>query len=110
MTRIEAQSIDDMQAQTQAEQVQPAVTPVAVGPLVDDPISETISFEEFAKIDLRVVEIMDAQAVEGADKLLQLTLDLGGETRKVFAGHCINSEACRFVQTPPDASPPHDRT
>jgi methionyl-tRNA synthetase len=86
MTRIEAQSIDDMQAQTQAEQVQPAATPVAVGPLVDDPLSETISFEEFAKIDLRVVEIMDAQAVEGADKLLQLTLDLGGETRKVFAG------------------------
>ena len=86
MTRIEAQSIDDMQAQTQAEQVQPAATPAAVGPLVDDPLSETISFEEFAKIDLRVVEIMDAQAVEGADKLLQLTLDLGGETRKVFAG------------------------
>ena len=86
MTRIEAQSIDDMQAQTQAEQVQPAATPVAVGPLVDDPLSETIGFEEFAKIDLRVVEIIDAQAVEGADKLLQLTLDLGGETRKVFAG------------------------
>ena len=86
MTRIETQSIEDMQVQTQAEQAQPAATPVATGPLADDPLSETISFEDFAKIDLRVVEIVDAQAVEGADKLLQLTLDLGGETRQVFAG------------------------
>ncbi len=86
MTRVEAQSIDDMQAQTQAEQVQPVATPDVVGPLADDPLCETIGFEEFAKIDLRVVEIVDAQAVEGADKLLQLTLDLGGETRQVFAG------------------------
>lgn len=86
MTRIEAQSIENMQAQTQAEQAQPPVTPVASGPLADEPIAETISFEDFAKLDLRVVEIIKAQAVEGADKLLQLTLDLGGETRQVFAG------------------------
>jgi methionyl-tRNA synthetase len=45
-----------------------------------------ITFEDFAKIDLRVVKIIDAQLVEGADKLLKLTLDLGGETRQVFAG------------------------
>ena len=37
-------------------------------------------------MDLRIAEIVDAQHVEGADKLLQLTLDLGGETRNVFAG------------------------
>lgn len=50
------------------------------------PISEMISFEEFAKIDLRIAKIIKAEHVEKADKLLQLTLDLGGETRNVFAG------------------------
>lgn len=55
-------------------------------PLVKDPIAETISFDDFAKIDLRVVRIAKAEHVEGADKLLRLELDLGGETRQVFAG------------------------
>ena len=50
------------------------------------PIAPTIGIEEFAKIDLRVARIVDAQAVEGADKLLRLTLDLGSEQRTVFAG------------------------
>ena len=86
MTRIEAESIEKMQLQTQTEQAQPPAIPVVSGPLVDEPIAETISFEDFARLDLRVVEIVAAQAVEGADKLLQLTLDLGGETRQVFAG------------------------
>ena len=51
-----------------------------------DPISETISFDDFAKIDLRIARIIKAEHVKKADKLLQLTLDLGGETRNVFAG------------------------
>ncbi len=51
-----------------------------------DPISEEISFDDFVKLDLRIARIVKAQHVEGADKLLQLTLDLGGETRNVFAG------------------------
>lgn len=51
-----------------------------------DPISDTISFDDFAKIDLRIAKIIKAEHVEKADKLLQLTLDLGGETRNVFAG------------------------
>ena len=52
-----------------------------------DAIADTIEFPDFAKIDLRVAEIIDAQAVEGADKLLQLTLSLGelGQ-RQVFSG------------------------
>ena len=45
-----------------------------------------ITIEEFAKVDLRVARIADAQHVEGAEKLLRLQLDLGGETRHVFAG------------------------
>jgi methionyl-tRNA synthetase len=46
----------------------------------------TISIDDFAKLDLRVAKIVAADAVEGADKLLRLTVDLGGETRTLFAG------------------------
>ncbi len=56
------------------------------GTLATDPIGETISYDDFAKIDLRIARIVKAERVEGADKLLALTLDLGGETRNVFAG------------------------
>jgi methionyl-tRNA synthetase len=45
-----------------------------------------VSIDEFRRIDLRVARIMRAEAVAGADKLLKLTLDLGTETRSVFAG------------------------
>jgi methionyl-tRNA synthetase len=45
-----------------------------------------LSIEEFRKVDLRVARIIDAAVVAGADKLLKLTLDLGSETRTVFAG------------------------
>ncbi|WP_339721815.1 methionine--tRNA ligase [uncultured Paraglaciecola sp.] len=55
-------------------------------PLAKDPIAETISFEDFAKIDLRIARIAKAEHVEKADKLLRLELDLGGDTRQVFAG------------------------
>jgi methionyl-tRNA synthetase len=46
----------------------------------------TISIDDFNKLDLRVARIARAEAVEGADKLLKLTLELGGQTRTVFAG------------------------
>jgi methionyl-tRNA synthetase len=51
-----------------------------------EPIAETISYDDFAKLDLRIARIAAAEHVEGADKLLKLTLDLGDETRTVFAG------------------------
>jgi methionyl-tRNA synthetase len=46
----------------------------------------TISFDEFCRLDLRVARIAEAQRVEGADRLLQLQVDLGKETRQVVAG------------------------
>ena len=58
-------------------------------PLTADPISEEIQFDDFAKIDLRIAKIINAEHVEKADKLLKLTLALdeeGAETRQVFAG------------------------
>lgn len=48
--------------------------------------SSMISIDDFMKIDLRIARIVSASAVEGADKLLQLQLDLGDEQRQVFAG------------------------
>ena len=48
--------------------------------------SNEITIDDFTKVDLRVARIESAEPVEGADKLLKLTLDLGSETRTVFAG------------------------
>lgn len=51
-----------------------------------DPIKAEIEFADFDKVDLRIVKILKAEHVEGADKLLQLQLDLDGVTKQVFAG------------------------
>ena len=86
MTRIEKDAIDAMtdESKTTLAATEAAASPT--GPLADAPIAAEIAFDDFAKIDLRVARIVKAEHVEGADKLLQLTLDLGGETRNVFAG------------------------
>lgn len=51
-----------------------------------EPITAEIQFDDFAKIDLRVAKILNAEHVEGADKLLKLTLDIGLGEKQVFAG------------------------
>ena len=86
---------------TMINEYQPLATRVdatTVGKLLETPMTETtpnaapaagpatISAEEFARIDLRVARIEVAEYVEGADRLLRLTVDLGGERRTVFAG------------------------
>ena len=50
------------------------------------PIGDTISIDDFGKIDLRIARIIDAELVADADKLLKITLDIGIEQRTVFAG------------------------
>jgi methionyl-tRNA synthetase len=92
MTRIEGKQIEEMVeasmedlAAADAKKTKPRET-TTEGHLAKDPIADEIEFGDFAKVDLRVVKIVKAEHVEGADKLLQLTLDLGGETRNVFAG------------------------
>lgn len=90
MTRIERDSVlamveDNKQALDQAATNAPVAEPVKTH-LTEDPISAEIQYDDFAKLDFRVAKIIKAAAVEGADKLVQLTLDLGGETRNVFAG------------------------
>ncbi|MCS3459203.1 methionine--tRNA ligase [Aeromonas sp. BIGb0445] len=83
--RIEPAKIEAM-IEASKEDLAKEQAPKPTGPLADDPISPTISYEDFAKIDLRVALIKKADAVPEADKLLKLQLDLGGETRQVFAG------------------------
>jgi methionyl-tRNA synthetase len=62
------------------EPVEPPKPPVIL------PVGETISIDDFSKIDLRVARIVEAELVADADKLLKLTLDIGVEQRTVFAG------------------------
>ena len=60
--------------------------PLEVAPIAQPISIEPISIEEFAKVDLRIARIVRAEHVEGTDKLLKLTLDIGQEERTVFAG------------------------
>ncbi|EHR8951074.1 methionine--tRNA ligase [Escherichia coli] len=82
--RIDMKQVEAL-VEASKEEVKATAAPVT-GPLADDPIQETITFDDFAKVDLRVALIENAEFVEGSDKLLRLTLDLGGEKRNVFSG------------------------
>jgi methionyl-tRNA synthetase len=65
---------------------QAAVTPAPAKEPVKEPAKEHISIDDFNKIDLRIAKVLEAESVEGADKLLRLKVDLGNETRQIFAG------------------------
>jgi len=87
ITRIESdkiQAILDDSKQTLAAETPKAKKQQSNSEI--EPIADEISFEDFAKIDLRVANIINAEHVEGADKLLKLTLDIGLGERQVFAG------------------------
>ena len=87
MQRIEKDAIDkivDASKQNLAEAKKQAEKKTASTSI--EPIADEIEFDDFAKVDLRIAKIVKAEHVEKADKLLQLTLDIGGETRNVFAG------------------------
>lgn len=86
MTRIENESIEKMIEDSKEALTQEESRPSLDSPIEQDPISPEISFDEFTKIDLRVATIIAAEHIDGADKLLKLTLDLGGEQRTVLAG------------------------
>ena len=88
MNRIEKTKLEAMveasKQQETAVQAASAPTAAATAPAVENP---TISIDEFAKVDLRIARVVEARPVEGADKLVQLLLDVGecGQ-RTVFAG------------------------
>jgi len=80
MTRVEPAMLDKL--------FEPAVedtpAPVATG---NEPLATEITIDDFSKVDLRIATIVDCELVEGSDKLLRLTLDVGeGRLRNVFSG------------------------
>ena len=85
MQRIEKESVDAMVEASKQDLAKEIPKPIS-GALVDEPLADEISFDDFIKVDLRVARIVSASHVEGADKLLQLNLDIGGEMRQVFSG------------------------
>jgi methionyl-tRNA synthetase len=88
MSRIEPAKVEAMVAASKEDLLasQTSSAPAGNGELSKEPLSAEIEFDTFAAVDLRVALIVKAEAVPGADKLLQLTLDIGDERRNVFSG------------------------
>jgi len=88
MTLIESAKVTEMIEASKEDLTASATAPQASnnGELTKEPIAGTIDFDAFSAVDLRVARIVKAEAVAGADKLLQLTLDIGDELRNVFSG------------------------
>lgn len=84
MVRIDIKEITTM-IEASKENMEPISQPEKASANME-PIFPEITYDDFAKLDLRIARIVKAEHVDGADKLLRLTLDLGGETRNVFAG------------------------
>jgi methionyl-tRNA synthetase len=86
MTRIEPVFIERMVEATKADLVAEQKIQQGPGDSAHEAIAPEINYDDFAKLDLRIAKIVAARRVEKSDKLLQLTLDIGSETRNVFAG------------------------
>ncbi len=86
MQRIEKTQVDTLVAASKEEAETSDPSQIS-GALQNEPLADEITFDDFIKVDLRVAKIVKAEHVEGADKLLRLTLDIGDtKTRNVFAG------------------------
>lgn len=85
MQRVDVKQLEALfEPPAQAEQAPAATETVAPG---GEELAPTITIDDFAKIDLRIAQIVNCEAVEGSTKLLRLTLDVGeGRTRNVFSG------------------------
>lgn len=94
MNRVDPDKVKAMVNATRAEVEASAAltTPEVDSPLASEPLADEVDFNDFIKVDLRVARIVEASYVKGADKLLQLTLDLGlgadgqPQLRNVFSG------------------------
>ena len=88
MTRVDPKQLDALFDVEREPAKVTASTPHPASPAGAEAAAApaTISIDDFAKLDLRIARIVKAEHVEGADKLLKLTLDVGTDTRTVFAG------------------------
>jgi methionyl-tRNA synthetase len=84
MTRVEANKITAI-VEASKENLEKTAAPSSTIKKFET-IANTIEFDDFAKLDLRIAKIIKADHVEGSDKLLQLTVDIGDETRNILAG------------------------
>ena len=84
LQRIETAQIEKMV--DASKQPEPASAPTKAKPAATDEAARVISIDDFMKVQLKVARIVEAAPVEGADKLLQLTLDVGDHQRQVFSG------------------------
>ncbi len=89
ITRIDPLKVQAMIDDTKAAAA--AAAPAAAAPAATTPAAPAaapthITIDDFSRIDLRIARVANAQPVEGADKLVQLELDLGDSRRNVFAG------------------------
>ncbi|MDM0451146.1 methionine--tRNA ligase [Clostridium perfringens] len=78
--------IDVEEKLAELEALKPAPVKPANEELVKNPIKEEITIDDFDKIDLRVVKVLECEPVKKAKKLLKLKVDLGGEERQVISG------------------------
>ena len=83
MTRVEADKITAI-VEASKENLEKTAAPLKTKAF--EPIADTIELEDFAKLDLRIAKIIKAEHIEGSDRLLQLTVDIGDETRNILAG------------------------
>ena len=85
MQRVTPEQLEALfEPPAQAQQAPAAIEAIAPG---GEAIAPTITIDDFAKIDLRIAQIVNCEAVEGSTKLLRLTLDVGeGRHRNVFSG------------------------
>ncbi len=88
LTRVEADKITAI-VEASKDNLEKTASTVNAEPIKEkqfEPIADTIDFNDFAKLDLRIAKILKADTIDGSDKLLNLTVDIGDETRTIFAG------------------------
>ncbi|TRX73741.1 methionine--tRNA ligase [Pseudomonas mangiferae] len=86
LTRIEPAKVEAMVAASREDLAAASDAPAGNGELKKEPLAAEIAFDAFAAVDLRIALIEKCEFVEGADKLLRLTLDIGDAKRNVFSG------------------------
>jgi methionyl-tRNA synthetase len=86
MTRVDPARIERMIEAGKEAQIEESKINSGTADADFEAIAEQINYDDFAKLDFRIALIVDATRVEKSNKLLQLTLDIGSETRNVFAG------------------------
>ena len=86
MTRVDPLKVDSV-IEASKETLQPAATESAAKPGVAiEDLADEITIDDFMQVDLRIARIISAESIPEADKLLKLTVDIGNETRTIFAG------------------------